>query len=101
MRHLAHYLMAVMLAIMAGCATTPPSRFYILEPVKTDAAAQPSEPATAVGVGPVELPKYLDRPQIVVRSGANELFYDETRKTCRVWSRRTGSPSIHGGARSL
>ena len=81
MRHLlAYYLIAVMLSALAGCATTPRSRFYILEPVKTDAPAQPAELATAVGVGPVELPKYLDRPQIAVRSGANELFYDETQR---------------------
>jgi uncharacterized lipoprotein YmbA len=81
MRHLpAYYLIAVMLSALAGCATTPPSRFYILSPVTADAAAQPAGPATAIGVGPVELPKYLDRPQIAVRSGANELFYDETHR---------------------
>ena len=81
MRHLpALYLIAVMLSALAGCATTPPSKFYILDPVKTGAAALPAGPATAVGVGPVELPKYLDRPQIAVRSGANELIYDETHR---------------------
>jgi len=81
MRHLpVYYLIAVMLSALAGCATTPPSRFYILSPVTADAATQPAGPATAIGVGPVELPKYLDRPQIAVRSGANELFYDETQR---------------------
>jgi uncharacterized protein len=81
MRHLpAIYLIAVMLAALTGCATTPPSRFYILSAVSADTAAQPAGPATAVGVGPVELPKYLDRPQIAVRSGANELLYDETHR---------------------
>jgi len=79
MRHLlAYYLIAVMLSALAGCATTPPSRFYILSPVTADAATQPAGPA--IGVGPVELPKYLDRPQIAMRSGANELFYDETQR---------------------
>jgi hypothetical protein len=81
MRHLlAYYLIAVMLSVLAGCATTPPSRFYILSPVTADAATQPAGPATAIGVGPVDLPKYLNRPQIAVRSGANELFYDETQR---------------------
>jgi len=81
MRHLpAIYLIAVMLAALTGCATTPSSRFYILSAVSVDTAAQPAGPATAVGVGPVELPKYLDRPQIAVRSGANELLYDETHR---------------------
>jgi len=81
MRHLqALYLGAVMLSVLPGCATTPPSKFYILSPVATDAAAQPASIAPAIGVGPVELPKYLDRPQIVVRSGANELLYNETHR---------------------
>lgn len=81
MRHLlAYYLIAVMLSALAGCATTPPSRFYILSPVTADAATQPAGPATAIGVGPVDLPKYLNRPQIAMRSGANELFYDETQR---------------------
>ena len=69
MRHLlAYYLIAVMLSALAGCATTPPSRFYILSPVTADAATQPAGPATAIGVGPVDLPKYLNRPQIAMPS---------------------------------
>jgi uncharacterized lipoprotein YmbA len=67
------------LSVLAGCAT-PPSKFYILSSVATDATAQPALLATAIGVGPVALPKYLDRPQIAVRSGANELFYNETHR---------------------
>jgi uncharacterized lipoprotein YmbA len=81
MRHLpALYLTAVVLPVLAGCASTPPSKFYILSSVATDTTAQPTLLATAIGVGPVELPKYLDRPQIAVRSGANELFYNETHR---------------------
>jgi len=81
MRHLpAIYLSAVMLAALTGCATTPPSRFYILSAVSADTAASSAGPATAIGVGPVDLPRYLDRPQIAVRSGANELRYDETHR---------------------
>jgi uncharacterized lipoprotein YmbA len=81
MRHLpALYLIAVMLSAMAGCAATPPSKFYILSPVAIDTTVQPASLAAAIGVGPVTLPKYLDRPQITVRSGANELFYNETHR---------------------
>jgi uncharacterized lipoprotein YmbA len=85
MRHLpALYLTAVVLPVLAGCASTPPSKFYILSSVATDTTAQPTLLATAIGVGPVELPKYLDRPQIAVRSGANELFYNETHRWAEV-----------------
>jgi len=80
MRHLpVLYLTAIVLSVLAGCAT-PPSKFYILSSVATDATAQPALLATAIGVGPVALPKYLDRPQIAVRSGANEVFYNETHR---------------------
>jgi hypothetical protein len=43
---------------------TPPSRFYLLEPLaqSTAAAAGP-----AIGVGPIKVAEYLDRPQIVTR----------------------------------
>jgi uncharacterized lipoprotein YmbA len=78
MRHL--LVLSLMLSALAGCATTPASKFYILSPVTTDAAVQPANLATAIGVGPVELPNYLDRPQIAVRSGANELVFSETHR---------------------
>jgi uncharacterized protein len=81
MRHLpALYLTAVMLSVLPGCATTPDSKFYILSPVEIEAAAQPADLATAIGVGPVELPNYLNRPQIAVRRGAYELVYSETNR---------------------
>lgn len=81
MRHpFALYPIAALVALLAGCAATPPSRFYMLGPLAADAAAQPAGRPAAVGVGPVELPKYLDRPQIAVRSGAHELLYSETHR---------------------
>jgi uncharacterized lipoprotein YmbA len=81
MRHLlALYLTAVVFTGLAGCAASPPSKFYILSPVPTDATVHSPGSATAIGVGPVELPRYLDRPQIAMRTGANELSYDETHR---------------------
>ena len=57
---------------LAGCVSSPPPRFYVLAPLSTE---RPVDAGTeiAVGVGPVELPDYLDRQQIVTRSGQNEL----------------------------
>jgi uncharacterized lipoprotein YmbA len=63
----------VILLSVAGCASAP-SRFYVLSP-----AAESMQTATgpgreiAVGIGPVTLPEYLDRPQIVTRTSRNEL----------------------------
>ena len=63
---------------LGACASTP-SRFYILNPL----AASETIPATAaargpvVGVGPITVPKYLDRPQIVTRASRNQLALGE------------------------
>jgi len=62
---------------VAGCAgTSAPSRFYTLNALGDEEAAQ-SVPASthslSVVVGPVEIPDYLDRSQIVTRSSPNEL----------------------------
>lgn len=58
--------MAVLVA--SACATTsPPMRFYLLSPIEQ--AAPPDEVLgdNLVLVGPLQLPGYLDRTQLVVR----------------------------------
>lgn len=57
--------------LLAGCAS-PPERFYVLSALQTAQSAEQGA-ELAVGVGPVEMPDYLDRPQIVTRTGLNEL----------------------------
>ena len=67
----------VLAALMAsGCASSPPSQFFLMTPLpQADAprqtAQQPSGPA--LGVGPVKMPAYLDRPEVVTRSSPNAL----------------------------
>ena len=76
-------LLAVCLATLVGCATTTPSRFYTLTPVKgADASAGviPVEEGALIAVGPVRLPEYLDRPQIATRSEGNEVRLHETER---------------------
>ena len=61
---------------LAGCASSAPSRFYVLSPLvssKAESQALKDEGCIAIGIGPVELPAYLDRPQIVTRVSENEL----------------------------
>jgi uncharacterized lipoprotein YmbA len=62
--------------LFCGCGSTAPSRFYTLSAVKGIAA--PAKDAAApsrftVGVGPVEIPDFLERPHIVTRNGENGL----------------------------
>jgi uncharacterized lipoprotein YmbA len=68
--------LGVSLLVVSGCANTPPTRFYVL-PALSSADTTPGVAATqrelAIGVGPVTLPPYLDRPQIVTRSSRAKL----------------------------
>jgi len=75
--HAASLLLAVSLA--GGCATTPPSTFYTLTPIPeaTSRSVPLSDGGVAVGIGPVDFPEFLDRPQIVSRAGPNRLDLDE------------------------
>jgi uncharacterized lipoprotein YmbA len=76
-------LLAVCLATLVGCATTTPSRFYTLTPMKgSDASAGviPVEERAILALGPVRLPEYLDRPQIATRSEGNEVRLHETER---------------------
>ncbi len=73
------FAIAALLAL-AGCAGNAPSRFYFLSPLPE--AGGPSGASTpdrdvAVGIGPVRLPEYLQRAQIVTRTGPNEFQLSE------------------------
>jgi uncharacterized lipoprotein YmbA len=62
-------------ALVVGCGSTPASRFYTL-----NGTATPSPPAAkpvSVVVGPVTIPATVDRPQMVVSTGANQVELDE------------------------
>jgi uncharacterized lipoprotein YmbA len=68
-RHLA----AAVLLVVAGCSQSPPTEFYTLSSMQLPPGGL-STPKTVVGVGPVTLPDYLDRPQIVTRASGNRVM---------------------------
>lgn len=59
---------------MAGCAATPTSHFYTLSAASTPAAMSSH---LSVVVGPVSVPAVVDRPQIVVATGPNQVRLEE------------------------
>jgi len=70
------FLGAVMV-VLGGCASsTQPSKFYVLSALpQPEASAQMTiEGVDArIGIGPITLPAYLNRSQIVTRTSENEL----------------------------
>ena len=68
--------LGICLFAWGGCASSKMSRFYTLTPVSGAGEPYKTVPGgqgIAVAVGPVAIPDYLDRPQILTRSGAREL----------------------------
>ena len=68
----AFILLGLALLALTGCPGNAPTRLYVLT-ATTDKPASTSPEGVAIGVGPITLPKYLDRPQIVTRVAANSL----------------------------
>jgi uncharacterized lipoprotein YmbA len=66
-----------LLLALSGCASSPTPRFYLLQslgaPTAGAAAATETTSSVAIGIAPVKLPEYVERPQIVTRPGSNEL----------------------------
>ena len=70
------------LVMSTACMNIGPSRssdtrFYLLgsQPVKTMTPAEKSRfSRLSIGIGPVHIPSYLDRPQIVTRTDRHELI---------------------------
>jgi uncharacterized protein len=69
---------------LTGCAVSDPTQFYTLTqagapPVERTATASTAESGVgqttnvSIGVGPVMIPAYLDRRQIVIRTGADQV----------------------------
>jgi hypothetical protein len=58
---------------VCGCARTRQAKFYLLHPLQEAAAEKKAASSLAIGIGPVDIPEYLDRPQIVTRISPNEI----------------------------
>ena len=64
------------LCMLGGCMGSPPTHFYVLAPLQ-NSAPLPRHTETsrnlALGIGPINLPEYLDRPAIVTQTSAYQL----------------------------
>ncbi|NJA04896.1 membrane integrity-associated transporter subunit PqiC [Methylococcaceae bacterium WWC4] len=66
-----------------GCAGEP-IRFYLLTAESGAEAVAPLPAGSVVGLGPIRLPAYLDRPQLVVEVGPHEYQLEEHQR----WAER-------------
>ena len=66
---------ALVAALLGGCGTTAPSRFYTLASTATAGGASAAN--ASVMVGPVSVPASVDRPEFVVQVASNRVEVDE------------------------
>jgi uncharacterized lipoprotein YmbA len=69
-------LLGAVLAVLTGCGTTAPSRLYTLTSLTSSGEEThvfTNAYRISVEVGPVQLPKYLNRPQIITRLSPNKI----------------------------
>ena len=70
-------LLVIYLLVLSGClGSTPPTQFYLMPPLTSPDTAPPASAGwrdLTLGVGPVTVPPYLDRPQIVTRASQAKL----------------------------
>jgi uncharacterized lipoprotein YmbA len=83
-------LACLTLFLSSGCLNigkgdVQPTLYYTLEPVDASPLADaPAVEPLVVGLERIEVPQYLDRREIVVRTGSNELRYTER----HLWAER-------------
>jgi len=68
------FLCAVLAVAMTGCLSPrkDDSKFYVLSPIADPAGAPASRPIL-LGLGPIKLPAYLDRQEVVTRVAPNQV----------------------------
>ena len=87
-RPVAPFLLLALLLSLSACigGKSPPSQFYLLEPVKGAGQAglfnETARPLIALS--PVRIPQYLDRPQMVTATAKNQYALSETNR----WAER-------------
>ncbi len=73
----------LLIMLLSGCGTTPPSHFYLLEAMPAESitpAVAGGHAGPHIGVGPVEFADYLVRAPIVTRTDGVEISLAETHR---------------------
>jgi hypothetical protein len=82
-RQLHAALSVVLVAAVAGClGSSPRIEYFTLRSASGEAAgpALAELPELGIAVGPLEIPRYLDRPEIVTQDGSNRLVIADAQR---------------------
>jgi hypothetical protein len=64
-------LVSLAFLIITGCAKSQSTRYYLLSPISTQSASSVDK-GLSVCIGPIQIPEYLDRVEIVTRVNENQ-----------------------------
>ena len=70
----------VMTLFLTACGTSPPARFYTLSPISVPISSEKTilhDKNKVIAIGPIEIPEYLDRIEIVTRANGYQLMISE------------------------
>ena len=70
------WILLICLLSAGGCATSKPADFFVLSPINKVDLEQTPPPLPLniiVGIGPVSIPRHLDRSEIVIKKGPNTI----------------------------
>lgn len=76
-------MVTILMVSVSACANTQPTHFYLLSAMQTSESStmlDAKNSGISLGLGPISLPKYLDRPQIVTRISSHEIDLAEFHK---------------------
>jgi uncharacterized lipoprotein YmbA len=77
--------LACLLSLAACAGGNAPVHFYMLSPLpKTESAAILNTDMPTIGVGPVTMAAYLDRPQLITRSEQNRLQIHDSKQWAEI-----------------
>ncbi len=62
--------------LLGACGTSPPSAYYTLDEADFE-YSRDADASAILGIGPIRVPEYLERPQIVTRGDGSELLIDD------------------------
>lgn len=68
--------MLLLMLLLGACGTSPAVRYYSLQPVETGYQLDPAD-SPVLTVGPLRMPQYLDRSQMVFRGRGAEMIVDD------------------------
>lgn len=61
---------------LSGCGSSPPVEYYALTPISGTGSVDPVD-AKMLGIGPLDVPGYLARPQLVTQESGSAVKVDE------------------------